>query len=155
MSRTCIMKASELLALALLGTLAFGQSSDAQIVKRETGAKSSRSPGAGQIQIPSRPAAPLFQGEQGKQRSEIHHDETTGIVTIKMQVQDPNGYFVRNIRRDNFVVYENNVRQQNATVEIDHSPVTLAVLMEYGGRYQAVNKALGDEVTQSSQAASQ
>jgi len=70
------MKASELLALALLGTLAFGQSSDAQIVKRETGAKSSRSPGARQIQIPSRPAASLFQGEQGKQRSEIHHDET-------------------------------------------------------------------------------
>jgi len=63
-----------------------------------------------------------------------------------MQARDPNGYFIPNIRRESFVVYENNARQQNATVEIEHAPVTLAVLMEYGGRYQALNKALGDEV---------
>jgi hypothetical protein len=88
----------------------------------------------------------LFEGEQGRQRSEIHYDPATGIVTIKMQARDPNGYFIPNIRRESFVVYENNARQQNATVEIEHAPVTLAVLMEYGGRYQALNKALGDEV---------
>ena len=72
-------------------------------------------------------------------------------MTIKMQVQDPNGYFIPNIRRDNFVVYENNVRQQNATVEIEHTPVTLGVLMEHGGRYHALNQAIGEEVPRAAQ----
>jgi hypothetical protein len=146
MYRKCILKATELLALALLGAFAFGQSSDTETVKSKAGTKSSSSPRAGQIQVPNRPAASLFQGEQGKQRSEIHYDQTTGIVTIKMLVQDPNGYFIPNLCRDNFVVYENNARQPDATVEIEHAPVTLAVLMEYGGRYQTLNRTLGDEV---------
>jgi Ca-activated chloride channel family protein len=146
MSRKRILKTAELLALALWGISAFGQGIDANVVKSRTGMSSSRSQRAGEIEVPNRPASSLFQGEQGKQRSEIHYDQTTGVVTIKMVVQDPNGYFIPNIRRDNFAVYENNVRQQNATVEIDHAPVTLAVLLEYGGRRQALNKALGYEV---------
>jgi VWFA-related protein len=146
MSRKRILKVAEMLALALLGTSAFSQGSDANVVKSKAGTGSSRPQRAGEIQVPNRPASSLFQGEQGKQKSEIHYDQKTGIVTIKMVVQDPNGYFIPNIRRDNFAVYENNVRQQNATVEIDHAPVTLAVLLEYGGRRQALNKVLGDEV---------
>ena len=146
MSGKYILKVAELLALALLDTSAFGQGIDANVVKSRTGMRSSRSQRAGEIEVPNRPASSLFQGEQGKQRSEIHYDQTTGVVTIKMGVQDPNGYFIPNIRRDNFAVYENDVRQQNATVEIDHAPVTLAVLLEYGGRRQALNKALGYEV---------
>jgi hypothetical protein len=55
-----------------------------------------------------------------------------------MLVQDPSGYFIPNIRRENFVVYENGFRQQNATVEIEHSPVAMGILLEYGGRYQAL-----------------
>jgi len=63
-----------------------------------------------------------------------------------MLVQDPNGYFIPNIRRDNFLVYENGTRQHNATVEIEHAPVSLAVLTEWGGRYQALNKAQAEQV---------
>ena len=100
----------------------------------------------GQVQVPDRPASSLFRGTQGKQRTEIHFDSSTGMVTVKMLVQDPNGYFIPNIRRENFVVYENGARQQNATVEIEHAPVTMGVLLEYGGRYQALNKSLGEEV---------
>lgn len=145
MSRRCMLNATRGLTLALLGTLAFGQSSDSRIVNGKAGSSSSGSPRSGQIQVPHRPAASLFQGEQGKQTPEMHYDPNTGIVTIKMLVQDPNGYFIPNIRRDNFAVYENNSRQQNATVEIEHAPVTLAVLMEYGARFEALNKALADE----------
>ncbi len=100
----------------------------------------------GQVQVPNRPAAPLFEGAQGKQRTEIHYDASSGMVTVKMLVQDPNGYFIPNIRRENFAVYENGVRQHNATVEIEHAPVTMGVLLEYGGRYQALNRAVGEEV---------
>lgn len=101
-----------------------------------------------QIQIPNRPSLSLFQSEQGKQKTEIYFDPTTHVVTVKMLVQDPNGYFIPNIRRDNFAVYENGMRQHNATVEIEHAPVSLALLMEWGGRYQAFNKAIADEVPQ-------
>jgi VWFA-related protein len=111
----------------------------------------SRSAQAGNIQIPSRPADSLFQGEQGNQKTEIRFDPATGMVTLKLLVQDPNGFFIPNIRRDNFVVFENNVRQSNATVEIEHSPVSLALLMEYGGRQKALSRGLGLAVKRTGQ----
>jgi len=61
-------------------------------------------------------------------------------------VEDPNGYFVPNIRRENFAVYEDGVQQKNVTVEIEHAPVTVALLMEFGGRYHELDKVLGDNV---------
>jgi VWFA-related protein len=100
-----------------------------------------------QLQVPNRPPASLFQGQQGRQRTEIYFDPATGFVTIKLVVQDPSGYFIPSIRRENFAVYENGVRQQNATVEVEHAPVSLALLMEFGGRYQAFNKILAEEVS--------
>ena len=100
-----------------------------------------------QIQVPNRPYRSLFQGEQSKQKTEIYFDPGTKVVTVKMLVQDSNGYFIPNIRRENFVVYENGVRQQNATVEVEHAPVSIGILLEYGGRFQALNKALGEEVS--------
>jgi Ca-activated chloride channel homolog len=98
-----------------------------------------------QVQIPQRPAA-LFTGEQGKQRTEIHFDPTTSEVTMKLVVQDPAGYFIPDLHRDNFAVYENGTRQQNATVEIEHAPIALGIVMEHGGRYKGFNRTSSDEV---------
>jgi hypothetical protein len=115
-----------------------------------TAAKGTRAPDPasyGQTQIPNRPSTSLFEGEQGTQKTEIYFDPATHVVTVKMLVQDPNGYFIPNIRRDNFAVFENGVRQQNAAVEIEHAPVSLGLLLEYSGRLQAWNKALGEEVS--------
>ena len=36
----------------------------------------------GQLRIPSRPSASLFQGHQGKQRTEIHFDPATGMLDL-------------------------------------------------------------------------
>jgi VWFA-related protein len=88
----------------------------------------------------------LFQGSQGSQKTDVSYDPSTRKVTLKMRAQDPSGHFIPNIRRQNFAIYENGVRQKNATVEIEHSPITLAVLLEWGGRYLPVSKALGDQV---------
>src|SRR4051794_8159764 len=82
----------------------------------------------------------------GKPRPEIRFDPATRIVTIKTAVQDNDGYFIPNIRRDNFAVYENGIRQPDPKVEIEHAPVSLEVLAEWGGRYQALNRTLGEEV---------
>lgn len=106
--------------------------------------------GSRQVQIPTRPTA-LFTGEQGKQRTEVHFDPDTSTVTMKLLVQDPAGYFIPDLHRNNFAVDENGVRQQNVTVEIEHAPITLGILMEHGGRYKGFNRISSDEVLRAGQ----
>jgi Ca-activated chloride channel homolog len=98
--------------------------------------------------VPIRAAGPLYKGDQGTQKSEVGFAPLTRTVTVKFQVEDPNGYFLPNIRPDNFAVYEDGVRQKNLTVNVEHAPVTVALLLEFGGRYHELNKATGREVTQ-------
>jgi Ca-activated chloride channel homolog len=98
------------------------------------------------VQVPSRPVTPVYKGEQGLQRSEIEFTPASRMVTIKFHVEDPNGYFLPNIRRENFAVYEDGVRQKNVSVEVEHAPVSIALLMELGGRYHELNKVLENEV---------
>lgn len=101
----------------------------------------------GEVTIPNRPSQPVFQGEQGEHfPSEISFDRSTRTVTIRLSVQDPHGYFIPSLRRENFVFYEDGVKQTNVTVEVEHAPVTLAVLLEAGGRYQQLNAFLRNEI---------
>jgi VWFA-related protein len=114
-------------------------------IQRPTDAQSGTS--RNQVAIPTRPAKPVFQGQQGEQwSSDISFDRQTRAITIKLSVQDVNGYFIPNLRRENFAVYEDGLLQKNATVEIEHAPVTLAVLLEGGGRYQQLNSFLRTEL---------
>jgi hypothetical protein len=99
------------------------------------------------IHVPNRPSTSLFQGKQGDQKVEIYFDPDTHVVTVKLLVQDPRGYFIPNIRRDNFAVFENGVRQKNASVDVEHAAVSVGLLLEYGGRYQALNETLGTAVS--------
>jgi hypothetical protein len=99
-----------------------------------------------QVTVPAKPGSPLYKGEQGRQRSEVSFIPSNRAVTIKLRVEDPNGYFLPSIRPENFAVYEDGVRQKNVSVEIGHSPVYAALLLEFGGRYQEWNKELGVEI---------
>jgi hypothetical protein len=72
--------------------------------------------------------------------------QATAQVTIKLSVNDPTGAFIPNLRPENFVVYENGVRQSGVTAEVEHAAVTLGVLLEGGGRYQQLNKILTTEI---------
>src|SRR5712671_4401619 len=67
-------------------------------------------------------------------------------VTLRLSVDDPSGSFIPNLRPENFVVYENGIRQSGVTVDVEHAPVTLTVLLEGGGRYQQLNKLLVTEI---------
>lgn len=100
-----------------------------------------------ELQVPARPASALFEGVQGEQRTDITFDPDTQAVTVRLMVQDPNGFFIPSIRPGNFAVFENGQRQAHPTVEVERAPVTLAVLMEYGGRYLTLNELLGRDVT--------
>lgn len=66
--------------------------------------------------------------------------------TVVVSVEDPQGNLIPNLHPENFAVYENGVRQSDVTSKVVHAPITLAVLIEGGGRYQAVNRILGTEV---------
>jgi len=99
------------------------------------------------IHIPNRAPNPLFQGRQGKEKTEIHFDPATGVVTMKLLVQDPSGYFIPNIRRENFAVYESGERQQIETVEVEHPPVSLGLMLEFGGRVPGFNRVLSEHVS--------
>lgn len=90
---------------------------------QDTQAASQQSSGsAGEVTVPKRPSQPLFKGQQGKQASEIEFAPSSRVVTIKLHVEDPSGYFLPNLRRENFAVYEDGVRQKNVTVEIVSPP---------------------------------
>ncbi|HLH42612.1 MAG TPA: VWA domain-containing protein [Bryobacteraceae bacterium] len=140
------MRAKNLLRHSLLVlSIAFRLSAYAQDFSAGADGKASGD-NRSMVPVSNRPSTALFQGEQEKRNTEIHFDPDTQTVTLKMAVRAPNGYLIPNIRRDNFEVFENGVRQRNVTVEIEHAPVSLAVLMEWGGRYLALNTALGDHV---------
>jgi len=78
--------------------------------------------------------------------SEISFDRQTRTVTIAVSVHDPRGDLIPNLRRENFVVYDGGIKQTTARVDVEHSPVTLAVLLEAGGRYQQLNGFLRSEI---------
>jgi hypothetical protein len=58
------------------------------------------------VTVPARPQNSIYKGEQGPQRSEVEFTPSSRKVTIKLRVQDSSGYFVPDIRRENFAVYE-------------------------------------------------
>ena len=130
--------------ILVLGSAVWGQTPSSQ----ETNASAPRPVPGSEVTVPSRRSMPLFAGEQGSQQSGMEFGSTSRTVTIKLQVEDPNGYFLPNIRRENFAVYEDGVRQNNVAVEVEHSPVSVALLMESGGRYHELNGAIRAEVRQ-------
>jgi hypothetical protein len=74
-----------------------------------------------QVTVPDRPSRPVFHGRQAEPRApEVTFDARTGAVSLKVSVQDVNGFFIPNLRRDNFAVFEDGHRQQNVTVEVEH-----------------------------------
>lgn len=136
-------------ALLLMGVLAnpsgSGQNRPGPGPTRQ---KASAGAAADVVHIPNRPPAPLFRGEPGKPKTGIRFDPATHMVTIKLLVEDPNSYFIPNLRPDDFVVYENGVRQHTQSVSIEHAPASLALLLEFGGRAQGVSRdLLGTEIS--------
>ena len=103
---------------------------------------------SGEVRVPNRPAAPLFQGQQGKQRTEIHFDSATGMVAMKLLVQDPNGYFIPNLRSENFAVYENGVRQPDINVSLERAPASIGLLLEFANLMPGLGKLLGPDISE-------
>jgi VWFA-related protein len=125
---------ARLAVAAVLGSLADGAANNVRAAAEPSS--------SAQVHVPNRPSKSLFQGEQGPQGMAIHFDPRTSRVTLELSVQDAHGYFIPNIRRENFAVYENGIRQHSVTVEVEHAAVTFGLLIESGGHYPGLNEAL-------------
>jgi VWFA-related protein len=100
-----------------------------------------------QVTLQRRPAKSIFESEPGKLHAlQVAFDPQMQLVTVTLSVEDPEGYFIPNLRREHFAVYEDGVLQKNATVDIDHAAVSMSVLLEGGGRYQELNQMLRTEI---------
>ncbi|MGA9480403.1 MAG: VWA domain-containing protein [Candidatus Acidiferrales bacterium] len=143
------MKIAELVSIAGLSVFFLTLADSSHIVRAQESQSGDRQSGQeSQVTVPNRSAGPLYKGEQGTQKSDVMFAPLSRTVTIKFQVQDPNGYFLPNIRRDNFAVYEDGVRQRDISVDVEHAPITVALLLEYGGRYHELNQSTGREVVE-------
>ena len=143
------MKIAKLVRIAGLSVFLLTLAESSHIVRaRESQNRDQQSGQESQVTVPNRSANPLYKGEQGSQKSDVMFAPLSRTVTIKFQVQDPNGYFLPNIRRDNFAVYEDGVRQRDISVDVEHAPMTVALLLEYGGRYHELNQSTGREVAE-------
>jgi VWFA-related protein len=77
----------------------------------------------------------------------IHYDPATRIVTLQLPLQGGALQLQEDPHPGNFAVYENGVRQHPVNVQVEHTPITVGVLMEYGGRLPALDDAAGSAVS--------
>jgi VWFA-related protein len=99
-----------------------------------------------QIGVPGGPSKSTG-GDAGRLRPlQVSFDPHTRLVTIRLQVEDPEGYFIPNLRRGNFAVFEDGQPQTNVSVDVEHARISLSVLVQGGGRYQEINKILETEI---------
>jgi VWFA-related protein len=143
MLRAVACETTSVLTCAILLVIALGVPAMTQSGQRSSPSQ----PSSGEVQIPTRPVKPLFRGQQGKQHTEIYFDQTTGVVTMKLLVQDPNGYFIPNLRADNFVVYENGARQQLTSASIERGPASIGLLLEFASPMPGLGEALQADIS--------
>jgi hypothetical protein len=75
----------------------------------------------------------------------------THEVTVKAAVPASEWNATNDIGSHSLVVYEDNVRQPLKSVEVVHSPLSVGVLLEHGGRYHTLNEAIADSVSRGAQ----
>jgi Ca-activated chloride channel homolog len=76
---------------------------------------------------------------------ELRFDPSTAKVTLKVPLVDQSGSVLPHVRRDQFSVVENGVPVSDVRVDIEHAHVTVAALIEMGGRSQQLNRTLSDQ----------
>lgn len=100
----------------------------------------------GSFNSASMPIVTVRASASALQSADVQYDPRTREVTIKTSLLDTPKEAVTEIRRNSFIVYENGVRQHNVNVSIEHRPVSIGVLVEFGGRYRALNERLGETI---------
>jgi hypothetical protein len=98
-----------------------------------TGTDSSASPAGNELpKIPS-------QYKKGKDLGDLPSFKTdVNVVTLDVAVVDNHGQFIPGIPAGNFRILEDNVPQQIKKVEMGQAPMTIAMVVEFSQKFQAL-----------------
>lgn len=86
-------------------------------------------------------------GADSSQRLEVAFDSTRGQVIVRVSPRHLDGVKVPFPLRDGLTVLENGVRQPGVSVNVEHSPITLGVLIENGGRSHQLNESVTSDAS--------
>ena len=137
------MKASRISLLVLAGSLsvalvvvAQGPKNDgSETVARpkKGGATSTPAEAPDQAKIPSQ-----YKKDKGLPQGVATYSTDAVTVTVDVSVLDNKGHFIPNIPADKFRVLEDNIPQKITQVSKGEAPLTIAMVIEFSGRFQQV-----------------
>jgi VWFA-related protein len=93
----------------------------------------------------NQPATAHFQASPLTHSAQVDFAPDSGLVSIKTFLDKSAFPWLTSAHPDDFAVYENGVRQQNVDVTVEHVPMSIGILLEYGGRYHTLNEIRGEK----------
>jgi hypothetical protein len=81
------------------------------------------------------------------QSPEVAFDSARGQVTVRVSPRHLHDVKVPFAMRERLTVLENGVRQPGVNINVEHSPITVAVLIENGGRSHQLNESVSSNTT--------
>jgi VWFA-related protein len=103
--------------------------------KQSTSDDSANSPDNGQAPIPSKLSPRATKGNENT--GDATFKAETNVVNVDVQVIDPHGNPIPGIPRGNFRILEDNVPQTLTQFSVSQAPMTVAMVIEFSGRFQA------------------
>ena len=91
------------------------------------------------------------QAEDRLQAPEVAFDSARSQVTVRVSPRHLQQIRMPFPLRERLAVLENGVRQSDVTVNVEHSPMTLAVLIENGGRSHQLNDSIVKEIAKANE----
>jgi Ca-activated chloride channel homolog len=137
------MKRSILFSAAALGLIAALWAQDNAGTSSETVAKprkstssdSGNSSGDSQAPIPSKLSPKAAKGND--ETADASFKSESNLVNVDVQVIDPHGNPIPGITRDKFRILEDNAPQTLTQFSVSEAPMTVAMVIEFSGRFQA------------------
>lgn len=89
--------------------------------------------------VPDQPKIPSkFSKKDGQSPEGVPTFSTEAVtVTVDTAVLDNKGHFIPKIPKENFRVLEDNVPQKLTSVSMGEAPMTIALVIEFSGRFQS------------------
>jgi len=136
------MKAPRVILFALASSLSVALVLVAQGPK-SGGSETVARPKKGASSAPAEPTDQSKIPSQYKKSKELPEGVATYstdavTVTVDVSVLDNKGHFIPNIPQGNFRVLEDNVPQKISTISKGEAPLTIAMVIEFSGRFQQV-----------------
>jgi Ca-activated chloride channel homolog len=101
-------------------------------------------PAIGWSDTKSRPSVQANQSSASDQLQppEVAFDSARGRVTVRVSPRHLQEVRIPFPLRERLAILENGVRQPGVSIEVEHSPITVAVLIENGGRSHQLNDSI-------------